>query len=117
MFSDTCRDVSFTPTVSENTFSGGTTTFNLLLETTKTITLPTLTVTPAGCNYVTTWQVKLKSDNTDQVLTLSSVFSISGSNLALSHTVSNYAQRITLFGNKAYYFIGTIDDFASTQSS
>ena len=86
----------------------------MLSETTKTITLPTLTVTPAKCNYVTSWQVNLKSDNTDQVSTLSSVFSITGPNLDLSHTVNNYDQRITLFGNKAYYFIGTIDDYAGT---
>ena len=76
--------------------------------------MSTLTVTPANCNYVTTWQIKLKSDGTDMQSTMSSVFSIASNFLTLSHTVNDYDQRITLFGNTAYYFIGTIDDHHGT---
>ena len=48
---------------------------------------------------------------------LSSVYAISGSNLVLSHTVSDFSQRKTLFGSDVYYFIGTTSDSHSTQTS
>ena len=114
-FYDTCA--TLTPTVVENTFSGGITVFNLLTDTSKSITLPTLTVTPADCAFTMTWVVKRTADNQDMAVAMSSVFAISGSNLQLSNTVSDYTLRKSLYGNMPLYFLGTINDQANTQSA
>ena len=75
-------------------------------ETTKDITLPTLTISILGC-YTTTWTVHLKSDNSDMTVSKPGVFAIADPNLALTHSVSDLAQRKSLFGSSTYYFIGS----------
>ncbi len=114
-FMDTCG--SLVPTISESPFAGGTTTFNLLQDTSVNVALPSVTVTPAGCLFTTSWAIKRVSDDQDMTTLLSSVYAISGSNLVLSHTVSDFAQRKILFGSDVYYLIGTVSDSHSTQTS
>ena len=52
IFGKFCTDLAIT--ISEDAWGGGTTTFDLLDESSKTIALPTLTISPAGC-YTSTW--------------------------------------------------------------
>ena len=59
-FMDTCN--SLVPTISEGPFAGGTTIFNLLQDTSVNVALPAVTVTPAGCQFTTTWAIKRLSD-------------------------------------------------------
>ena len=42
---------------------------------------------------------------------------ISGTSYELNHDPNNLSQKISLFGYDEYYFIGTINDSASTQTS
>ena len=86
---DTCN--SLHPTVSVNTYAGGTTSFDLLIDTTKTVTLPTLSITPVGCSFIYTMAVFRTNDNKNMVSELPTVFAISTPNLVLSHTPSNVA--------------------------
>ena len=66
VFGMRCTDYSYT--IVEDSWTGGTTTFDLLLETLKTITLPTLTIAPSSC-YTTNWEMYRKSDNADMLAT------------------------------------------------
>ena len=52
IFGKDCTDLA--DTISEDAWGGGTTTFDLLAESSKTIAMPTLTISPASC-YTTTW--------------------------------------------------------------
>ena len=76
-----------------------------------------ITVTPAGCEFTTTWSIHRASDNADMEVVKSTIFTISAASLDLVHTVSNYAQRISQYGNTAYYFKATISDSKNTESS
>ena len=66
-FMDTCS--SLTPTVSEASWPGGTTVYNLAMESSKQIALPSVTVTPAGCNFGIDWVVLRQSDSANMVAT------------------------------------------------
>ncbi len=57
--------------------------------------------------YTTTWTVHLKSDDSDMTVAQPGVFAIADPNLTLTHTVSDVAQRKSLFGFSTYYFIGS----------
>ncbi len=103
VFGKYCYDLPYT--IVEDAFTGDTT-FDLLSETTKDITLPTLTISILGC-YTTTWTVHLKSDDSDMTVSKPGVFAIADPNLALTHTVSDVAQRKSLFGSYTYYLIGS----------
>ena len=48
------------------------------------------------------------SDDADAELLWPSNFSISATELTITHVVSNYADRISLFGNNEFYFRGTV---------
>ena len=88
-FFDTCA--SLTPTVITNLFTSATIPFNLLALTGKNIALPTLTITPAGCNFKLTWKVKRKSDDADMTFIFPTVFAITQPNLVLSHIILNFS--------------------------
>ena len=102
--------------MSEGLWSVGTTTFDLLSDTSKNILLPTITITPITC-YATTWQMFRTSDNQDMVVALSSVYSIVSPNLVIAHTVSNFANRLAYFGSTTFYFRGSTDTASPTISS
>ena len=88
-FMDTCS--TLVPTITEDPFVGGTTTFDLLQDTSANIVLPTVTMTPAGCAFTTSWAIKRQSDNIDMTTLFSSVFAIVDPNLTLTHTISDFA--------------------------
>ena len=115
VFGKYCKDII--PTITESPlFAGGTTTFDLLQDTSVNVALPTLILSPAECSFTTTWAIKKLSDDQDMITLLPSVFGFSGSNLVLSHTVNDFAQRKSLFGSDVYYLIGTLSNSASTQT-
>ena len=87
VFGRYCYDLPYT--ITEDPFSGNTV-FDLLSEATKDITLPTLTISVLGC-YDTTWKVYLQADNSDMVVTSSTIFAIADPVLTLTHVISNYA--------------------------
>ena len=66
VFGMKCTDYSYT--IVEDSWTGGTTTFDLLLDTAKTIALPTLTITPSSC-YTTIWEMYRNSDQADMLAT------------------------------------------------
>jgi hypothetical protein len=74
VFGNYCVDKPYTITEDPG-FSGGETTFDLLAETYKNISLPTLIISPAGC-YITTWTVHLHADGSDMTVSKPSVFTI-----------------------------------------
>lgn len=88
-FFDTCP--TLIASLTESPFAGGTTNFGLLHETSKRIALPTVTVTPTGCNFPITWAIKRVSDGQDMTTFLPSVFSITATRVVLSHVVSDIA--------------------------
>ena len=76
IFAPDCKLKAYT--VTEDAWAGATTTFDLLKDTSKTIAVPTLTISPVGC-YVTTWTAHKQADNANVVSTMSSVFSFATS--------------------------------------
>ena len=68
------------------------------------ITLPGVTITPAGCLFTISWAMKRVVDNSNMITGMSINFAIAIPNLVISHVVSNYEERKTLFGNEAYFF-------------
>ena len=80
------------------------------------IPVPTITINPVGCAFTATWVVKRTSDNVDMVTTMSSVFSFALPDLVISHSISDYTSRKSLYGSTSYYFVATINDAASTKS-
>ena len=67
-----------TATFTENALTVTSTTFDLLSDTSKSIDLPVVSIEPASCSFTTSWIAHLKSDDTDMVSTMPSVFSIAG---------------------------------------
>ena len=67
-----------TASFTENALTVSSTSFDLLSETSKSIDLPVVSIEPASCSFTTSWTVHLKSDDTDMVNAMPSVFSISG---------------------------------------
>ena len=72
-FTITCPDNA---SIVEEAYNGGVTIFDLLADTSKTIAVPTLTISPAGCSFAVTWAVKRNFDNLDMVNTSPTVFAI-----------------------------------------
>ena len=114
IFGESCASIP--PTITEDPFTGGTTTFDLLVDTTANILLPTLSATPEGC-YSKVWTVSRVSDNSDMELNQPTVYVITDPNLVLSHTVTDYAARLTLFGSESLQFQATLSDDLSTPTS
>lgn len=98
IFGKSCQDLPVTIIEDPYSNQGVTTNFDLLLDTTKNIVLPTLNITPTGC-VDTTWTVHLQSDNTNMVTAKPTIFAINDPNLTLTHTISDFAQRKSLFGS------------------
>ena len=92
--------------------------FDLLLDTAVSIPLPTLSSAAQGC-YTVSWNIYRQSDDADMEATLGSVFTIVGdTHLAVSHDVSDYAQRLALFASGSnYYFVGTVSDATPASTS
>lgn len=109
-----CSDLSYT--ISEDTWIASTHTFDLLQNTSLQIVLPTLTITPDPC-YTTTWSILRTSDSVDMVADKSTVFSISDPNLTISDTVSNFADRLALYGTTVFHFKGSTSTSTPTISS
>ena len=90
-----CTDLLVT--ITEDSWTVSTTTFDLLLDTSKTITLPTLTISPVSC-YTTTWTAHKLAGDSDIVSTSPTNYGISSPNFTITHTVTDFAQRASLFG-------------------
>ena len=117
MFMPTCKDYS--ASISEDAWSGGTFTYDLLKDTMKTRALPSLTITPDSC-YTTTWQLYYSNGalvNNPTVFNIDSVTS----NLVITHpteaTFTNVLSRVMLAGVESYYFLGTTDTSSPSTSS
>ena len=89
VFGMLCTDKTIS--ITENSWISGTTTFDLLEDTSRNIALPTLTINPVGCAFTTTWKVMRKSDDADMTLIFPTVFAITAPNLVLSHTIVNFS--------------------------
>ena len=105
-----------THSITENSWTQSTVTFDLLKDTSKNIPLPTLTITPDPC-YTTSWKVYKTADNTDMLAAMSSVYSITSPNLVVAHDIADYAQRKTLYGLTQLFFKGTTNTATPTVSS
>ena len=98
-------------TVSEDTlnpWTETTTTFNLLTQSTETITFPSVVTSPSGC-YPVTWKAKKATDGSVIGGVGSTIFSIGSTGLDISHVISDFSERLvraTLATD--YYFEGTV---------
>ena len=86
-------------------FTANSAIFDLNVDTTKSITLPTLAITSqTACNFVVTWKLYRVSDDVDMQEVMPSVFAIDSSILIISHTLSDTVTRKALCGVQSYYF-------------
>ena len=76
--------------------------FDLLVDTSLNINLPTYTSTPTGC-FDPLWTINRKSDDTDMEFLYPSVFGFSDTELEVTHTISDFVERKNLFGLDDYY--------------
>ena len=115
-FYDTCS--TLTPVLVESAFSGGSTSFDLLSESTKSIPLPANPmIKPIGCNFSITWKVRRASDDADMTVLLPLNFAISNPNLVVTHSPDNYPWRHSLFSTTSFYFQGTVSDAGATKTT
>lgn len=54
------------------------------------------------------------SDNTDMAVAAPSTFTVSAPDLILSNTVTDFTERLSLFGTVSYFFIATLSDTGLT---
>ena len=107
---------SLANSVTDNPWTMSTTKFNLLSDTLKKITLPSVTIDPADC-FTVTWKAHKQSDNQDLETITDSFFTMSAE-LEISHDVSNFAQRLTkAVWSETMYFEGTLSDSVPTKTS
>ena len=110
-----------TLTIESSSWTVSTQIVNLLADTNISVNYPTITaVKPTGCSYsVTSWVAKQTSDDQDVTLVFPGVFTLNDSNnrLDISHTGSDIAKRKTLFGNRSFYFKGTVNNPSSTMTT
>lgn len=99
--------IQCSPSYTEDAYPGGTTTFDLLTDTSATIALPTISGIIASC-YTLTFKVYRQWDNQDMEALLPAVFAIGATDMTITHVVSDYAERHSLFGSEVYYFRGTV---------
>ena len=65
-----------------------------------------------------TWKVHRKSDGADMEIEAPGVFSIGATQLSLTHSASDFAQRLTLFDSGTeFYFEGTVSANASPSTT
>ena len=97
-----CTEESFSLVKDNWSKESQTVTFDLLKDTKLDKALPALTISPIKC-YKTTWQLLKTSDKTNMVTSNSNTFAIVDPNLTLSHEVSNYERRKSLYGSHNVY--------------
>ena len=73
-------------------------------------------ITPIEC-VVTTWTVHLQSDDSNMVSAYPTVFAITDPDLTLTHSISDFTQRNSLFGLSTYYLVGSTNTIPPTISS
>ena len=115
VFGMLCTDK--TVTITENSWTSGTTTFDLLEDTSKNIALPTLTISPDLC-YATVWSVFRLTDNQNMVTAAPTSFTFLDPNLIITHDVASFTKRFWFFEKSStFYFKGTTETAAPTHSS
>ncbi len=98
-------------TVSEdpsNPWTETTTTFNLLTQSTETITFPSVVTSPTGC-YPIIWRAKRTIDDNFIAQASPTILSMGSTELTISHVISDFSQRLeraTLATD--YYFEGAV---------
>ena len=83
VFGSTCP--SLPNSVTDDPWTVSTTKFNLLSDTLKKITFPTITINPADC-FTVTWKAYKQSDNQD-LETITNSFFAMNAELEISHSV------------------------------
>ena len=101
-----CREEALT--YSENAWTLSTVVFDLLKDSSKTIELPTLAISPSGC-YTTTWKVYRTSDDKDMVVESPLKFSFTSTSLVYTLDINSASDRLSLLGSETYYLQGTTD--------
>ena len=96
-------DITCPSSFTEDSFTVGTVTFDLLKDTSKSVGLPTLSGIPSSC-YSVTWNFIRASDNQNMLIAKPTVFQMSATDLTISHTVSDFQARLDLFGSESFYF-------------
>ena len=104
-----------TATVTSEVQNAGSTTFNPLTDNEARILLPTLKSSPYGC-FTPSWRVIRTADGLDLIGSMPSVFSLTATELVISNQISD-TDMDNLSSSSSFYFIGTLDDASSTQSS
>ena len=95
-------------TFTEDTFSIGPVTFDLVIDTNMPISLPTLSGIASVC-YSVTWDFLRDSDDSDMLADFPSVFSISGTDLTITHpAVNDFQTRFDLYGSQTFKFRGFV---------
>ena len=73
IFGQLCTDLPLT--ITEDAWTDSTITFDLLSDSSKTIAVPTLTISPSNC-YTTTWTAHKTTDDGDVTVAMPTIFSM-----------------------------------------
>lgn len=93
--------------LTEDPYTDPVLTFDLLLDTSRSVSLPSVTVTPTGC-YTVSWAAHETFDDSDLVDLYGAHFVTGATDLSIVHTPGNFADRLILFalngGTGNFYF-------------